>query len=157
MKIRSFCMMLLLLLAAANALAGEVREIELADGSIVAGEVLSLTDGVYTIRTRSLGTISVPEQDIRAIRQQGTVSSSPPAGAAADETQSLQMRMMNDQEIMSLIESLRNDPDFQKVLQDPDIMRAVNAGDVAALSANPRFLKLLQNATVQDIQRKVGQ
>lgn len=137
--------------------AGDVREIELTDGSIVTGEVLSLSNGVYTIRTGSLGTLTVHESALRSIRQHSASGTSPASGAHAADIRSLEKRMMNDQEVMSLIESLRNDPDFQRILQDPDIMRAVSLGDIAALTANPDFIKLLQKSTVQDIQRKVAQ
>jgi len=41
--------------------------IELADGSVVNGEVVSLRDGIYTIRTESLGTLMVDEARIRCI------------------------------------------------------------------------------------------
>ena len=33
---------------------------------------------------------------------------------------------MNDKEIMGMIQSLQNDPEFQKVLEDPEMMKAVN-------------------------------
>ena len=56
---------------------------------------------------------------------------------------------------MSLIQSLQSDPAFQKMLEDPEIMKAVNAGDVAALMARPDFMNLLNNATVREIQKKV--
>jgi hypothetical protein len=36
-------------------------------------------------------------------------------------------------------------------------MQAVRAGDVASLMSNPRFMKLLQNPTVQEIKKKVGE
>jgi hypothetical protein len=36
-------------------------------------------------------------------------------------------------------------------------MKAVNAGDIGALTANPEFMKLLQHSTVQDIKKKVGE
>jgi hypothetical protein len=68
---------------------------------------------------------------------------------------SLQDKMMNDGEIMDMIKSLQNDRDFQKILEDPEVMKAVNSGDIAALTANPGFMKLLDNKTVQDIQNKV--
>jgi len=35
-------------------------------------------------------------------------------------------------------------------------MNAVKSGDVAALMSNPRFLQLLSNPAVQDIQQKVS-
>jgi hypothetical protein len=34
-------------------------------------------------------------------------------------------------------------------------MKAVSAGDVPVLMANPKFLNLLNNRTVKDIQKKV--
>ena len=61
---------------------------------------------------------------------------------------------MSDQEIMALIQSLRNDREFKKMLEDPEVMKAVNAGDVAALMANPQFMKLLNNSSVREIERK---
>jgi leucyl aminopeptidase len=64
--------------------------------------------------------------------------------------------MMNDKEVMDKIHSLENDPEFQKILEDPEVMRAVNSGDVAALMANPQFLKLMNNRTVQEITNKVA-
>jgi len=72
------------------------------------------------------------------------------------QTQALQQKMMNDKEIMDKIRSLENDPEFQKILEDPEVMRAVNSGDVAALMANPQFLKLMNNRTVQEITNKVA-
>lgn len=133
--------------------AGEVREIELTDGSILSGEVLSLSNGVYTIRSEAMGTVTVKDSSVRAIRRKSAVSSPPQDHAR--EIQSLQKQMMSDQEVMSLIEGLKNDPSFQSVLQDPEIVKAVSAGDIGALMANPRFLELMNNSTVKNIQQKM--
>jgi len=40
------------------------------------------------------------------------------------ETGALQEKMLSDEEIMALIESLRHDPDFNKAHEDPEIMKA---------------------------------
>jgi hypothetical protein len=64
--------------------------------------------------------------------------------------------MQGDEEVMNKIRSLKDDPAFQKVLEDPELMNAVNSGDVAALMADPRFLQLMQNPTVLDIQKKMS-
>ena len=48
--------------------AGDLKEIELLDGSVIYGEILSLSDGVYTFESNSLGTIRIKEGRIRAIR-----------------------------------------------------------------------------------------
>ena len=140
-----------------NAHAGEVREIDLSDGSVINGEVLSLRNGIYTVRSDTLGIVKLEESKVRAIRPRSPASGSQPAqsGISSGQAQSLQQKMMSDQEIMGLIQSLKNDPEFQKILEDPEIMKAVNAGDVSALAANPKFMKLLNNATVQEIEKKV--
>lgn len=143
----------LLFFAPAPASAGEVREIVLKDGTVMVGEIVSLSNGVFTVRTESLGTIAIDETKVQTIRQQGD----PAASSDVNRTvQSLQERMVKDKEIMGLIESLRDDPGFQKALNDPAIMKAVNAGDVGALAANPEFMKLLQHSTVQNIKKKIG-
>lgn len=150
MRFRVLCFFLVLALSLPTAHAGEIREIELIDGSIITGEVQSLSSGVYTIKSNSLGTIKLEEAKIRAIR----AKSSDAVAGSAGEMKALQGKMMSNAEIMSLIQSLQSDPEFKKVLEDPEIMKAVNAGDVATLTANPKFLKLLDNATVQEIQKK---
>ncbi|MBP7528447.1 MAG: hypothetical protein KA801_11000 [Syntrophorhabdaceae bacterium] len=71
------------------------------------------------------------------------------------ETQALQQQMMGNQEIMNLILSMQNDPDVQKVLQDPEIMKAVSNGDINFLTANPGFMQLLDKKAVHDIGTKL--
>jgi len=150
------CFVVALSLVAGTARAGELREIELKDGSIITGEVVSMNNGIYTIKSDTLGTLKLEEFKVRVIRPR---SPSQGPGAAqintGSEVTSLQHKMMSDQEIMGLIQSLQNDPEFMKLLEDPEVMKAVSAGDVAALTANPRFMKLLGNPAVQEIQKKV--
>jgi hypothetical protein len=136
--------------------AGEIQEIELRDGSTISGEVLSLSNGIYTIKSDILGMVKLEESKIRSVK---TRSSSGSAGSASDgsgsEVRNLQDRMMSDQQIMGLIQSLQNNPDFKNILDDPEIMKAVSANDIAALMANPKFMKLLNDPTVQEIGKKV--
>jgi hypothetical protein len=151
-----FCLVVALSLIAGSARAGDVREIELKDGSIITGEVVSLSNGIYTIKSGTLGTLKVKESKVNVIRPK-----SPPRGPGAAQYNTsidatpLQHKLMSDQEIMGMILSLQNDPDFKKLLEDPEVMKAVSEGDVAALAANPKFLKLLNNPVVQEIQKKV--
>lgn len=151
---------LFLSLLCLTASAGDLREIELTDGSTISGEVLSLNNGIYTIKSDSLGTITIDETKVRAIRAKlsssgGGVGPASGGTASTGEVKSMQEKMLSDKEIMSLIHSLQNDPDFKKILEDPEIMKAVNEGDIATLAANPRFMKLLNNATVKEIEKKV--
>ncbi|HTP05067.1 MAG TPA: hypothetical protein VMM54_07925 [Nitrospirota bacterium] len=148
---------LILLTSAVTANAGEARVIELIDGSIIRGEVLSLTGGVYTIKSDSLGMIKLEESKISVIRAKsaGHGANKDVVSQSSDEIRSLQEKMMSDKEIMSMIQSLQDDPEFQKLLENPEVMKAVNSGDVAALMSNAQFMKLLNNSTLRDIQSKV--
>lgn len=138
--------------------AGEMKTIELTDGSVITGEVLSLSNGTYTIRTETMGTLSVPDSKVKAIRAKGAGgASSEPSAANTGEIQSLTTKMMSDQNIMSMIESLKDDPEFAAILEDKAIMNAIQNNDIAALTANPKFMKIMNNATVQNIQKKVAQ
>jgi hypothetical protein len=145
-------------LIAGTAYSGELKQIELTDGSVITGEVLSLANGIYTIRTASLGTVTVRDDRVRTIRSRGRAvptTPSPSTAPSSSDISSLEEEMMNDGEVMDMIQSLKNDPSFQKALEDPEIMKAVVSGDTAALLANPKFLEIMNNATVRDIQQKM--
>lgn len=142
---------LILLLATQNVWAGQAQVIELTDGSVITGEVVSLADGVYTIRSESLGTAKLDAAKIRAIR---SGSSSGAGSVSSDEVKALTDKMTGDSDIMAKILSLRDDPDFKRALEDPAIMKAVSEGNIAALTSNPQFMKLLNNATMKEIGEK---
>ncbi len=139
---------LILVMFAAAANASEMRDIELTDGSVITGEIISLSNGTYTVRTESLGTVKIRESGIRAIRERGS--------ASGDQEKSLKEKMVSDREIMGIIETLRNDPDFQAALRDPEIMKALQAGDISGLMANPKFMKLLDNKAIEQIKNKLS-
>jgi hypothetical protein len=143
---------LTLAVAATIAKAAETREIELTDGSVITGEVVSLSRGVYTVRSATLGTIKIEESKVRIIRSQGSTGN---AGDNGGQVKSLQDKMMSDSEIINMVRSLQNDPDVQRILRDPEIMKAVQAGDISALMANPQFMKLLNKQAVQEIKNKI--
>jgi hypothetical protein len=140
-----------------TATAGEFKEIELIDGSTIRGELVSFNNGVYQLRTSSLGMIEIEDSKVVMIRSsranpiRGDGQETAPTNSEIDR---LQRKMTRDEDIMLLILSLENDPDIQEVLGDPDIMKAVNSGDIAALSSNPKFMKLLENPKIKQIQKK---
>ena len=152
MRTTIICLFLVLTVFATGAFSGETREIELVDGSVIYGEVLSLSNGVYTLRTGGLGTVRIEEEKIRAIR-----SAKGSGRTTGQEIQALQQRMAADEEIINMVLSLQNDPDVRRVLTDPAVMEAVNSGDLNALMSNPEFMKLLEKPEIRDITRRVMQ
>ncbi len=156
MKLLVVCFWLVCLLTPGWAGAGELSEIELRDGSVIRAEVVSLEGDHYTLRSESLGTFSLERSKVKAIRNQAslgaTVGDSREAQAQAKEqVRALQERIISDKQMMGTILSLQNDPDFQEVMSDPEIMNAVAAGDMSALMSNPKLQKLLEKPQVQDI------
>jgi hypothetical protein len=79
------------------------------------------------------------------------------SGSVTSQVQELQQKMLADDQTMALILSLQNDPEMQALLNDPVLLEAVAAGDLTALTANPKFMKLLDNAKVKEIQKRVGE
>jgi len=137
-------------------------ELELIDGSVLSGEVISFREGVYTVRSPSLGIIEINESQIRVIRVKPSESArgktvGPTSTSLDKELKTLEESITSDQQIMQMIFSLQNDPDIQELLQDAGIMEAVSSGDISTLMSNPKFRKILENPDIQQIQRRVGQ
>ena len=135
--------------------AGELKEIVLTDGSTIVGELVSLTNGIYTIKTATLGELKVEDARVEIIRN----NSGRLEGAGNDSVQqeilAVQQKMIADESVIQLILALQNDPDFQDVLQDESIMKAISSGDFNALMSNPKIVKLMNNSSVQEIKRKL--
>ena len=162
MRFFSICVLCIFFLFVGHSYGGDIKRIELTDGSVILGEVLSSKGGVYTIRSETLGTIKIDESRIRVIHFKNSNERKEGKGlsdemASRMQLQQLRKSMTANPEIMNMILSLQNNPDFQAVLKDKAIMEAVNAGDIQALLSNPKFMKLLNSPVVQDIGRKVGQ
>jgi len=149
-----------LIAVSCNASAGQLSEIQLIDGGTILGEVISQSNGVYIVKSNSLGTVKINESQIRVIRltsgssrEKEIVNS--PGRSVSPQIESLQKSIMDNKEVMGLIMSLQNDPEMQALLKDPDIMAAVQSGDIAALMSNPKFMNLLNNTKIKEIQKKV--
>ena len=135
--------------------AGEVATIHLVDGSRIRGEVRSLKGGVYTIQGDALGTISIPQGKVRVVEYGATQT--PKTEPVIDDAtlNSVQSRLLSDPNILTAIQSLQNDPDVLAVMNDPEIQRAIEAGDYASLMNNAKIIRLMQNNAVKGITQQV--
>jgi hypothetical protein len=155
MKRAFFLGLLLLILSAVPALAGPTQRIELHDGSVIQGEVISFDGSVYTIRTASLGNITVAASRVRTIHMEGATEGKGSVLTERPEFRDLQQGILGSPEALNMILGLQDDPDVQAVLQDAELMKAVQAGDVERVLASPKFKRLLENPKVQDIGKRV--
>lgn len=73
-----------------------------------------------------------------------------------EQVSDLQERILNDQELMSLVMALSAEPEIQELMNDPAVLSAFNSGDFDSLAKNPRVMRLLENARVKEIQRRLG-
>jgi hypothetical protein len=74
-----------------------------------------------------------------------------------DPVEALQERMEARPDVADEIRGLQSDPQFQDVLSDPDIRKALESGDTAALLANPKINNLTNHPAVQDITKKLSE
>lgn len=125
----------------------EASTITLRDGSTISGEIVSLSDGVYTIRSATLGTLTVKQADVRTLTDQAAT----PMPAQLD---ALRERIATDPATMSAIAALADDPDVQAILGAPEVRAALQDGNLDALLSNPKIARLAADPRVRSITEK---
>jgi hypothetical protein len=91
-----------------------------------------------------------------------TVSSSQAAlpsdpAAVQSAMQKLRPSIMGDPDIIKKVFGLLFSPDFQVLINDPEVMKAVRSFDIKALMANPKFINAVNNPAVKEISQKIEQ
>jgi hypothetical protein len=146
----------------------EVSEIYLDDGSILRAEVVSLQDGVYTLRSASMGKFNLDASRVSRINSRQEGQSSDPADLSQAQQQpfgsqenfkakvdSAQAAIMKDPEAMQSAMAMASDPEFQKLLEDPEAVAALKKGDVATLMKKPQFQAIMNNPKMQGFADKM--
>ena len=137
--------------------AGVVSQIKLLDGSVIQAEIISFSNGVYKLRSESLGTISVAEDRVQSIRpNKSQIPGTPAQLETADppvgqKVQGLQQKLTSDPKTMEMLLDLRKDPSMIGVLNDKDLMRAIQQGNLSTVIKNPKIQKLMKSKTVGDV------
>jgi hypothetical protein len=126
-------------------------EMDLVDGTVISGKLVSFDNGVYTIDTTTLGTLKIDEANVISLRRKRSATETAPDMSIQSGIRSLQQKMIADKDIMQTITSLLHDPDFQEILQDEALMKEIFAGDLNTLKSNPKIQKLLNKSKVEEI------
>ena len=155
-------LMLIIILFGGQVIDAESTRIEMKDGSIVSGNVVSLDKGIYTVTTGSMGTIQIPSSQVSSIVNEGVRK--PEIGKEADriyhpkfegKVKSLQEQLAGDEELMKRMMSLMDDPEYMDILRDPDILDAIRTGDTEKLQANPKVNRLTNNPKLLEIYKRL--
>ena len=137
--------------------AADAATILLRDGSRIQGEVLTLSGGVYSIRSATLGTVTVPQADVQSISEADAPAAPAAAAAGAPSAQELQQRIASDPALMAEVNGLQNNPDVQSILNDPEIMNALRSGNLQVIMGNPKLARLASDPAVQSLIGKLAQ
>ena len=172
MHLRTFFTTLVLCVLPFCVYGGTLREVELLDGSIIRAEMLSMDGKMYRLRSDALGTIEVPEYQVKAIRSPGDPHVRPQTAeepnvesptsplatpAPTPPANDLQQALSQNPAAMNKIISLQNDPLMQQILGDENTMRAVQAGDLGALMNDPKVRALMNHPTIRELSGQYGQ
>lgn len=145
--------------------------VHLQDGTQIRGEIVSLKGGAYEIRSNSLGTLRVPQDQVRLVDYNPATTSAgsgteatlagaatlgggrtavrPASGAVVDPTAGLTNRLQADPDLMRRVLALAGEPAMQAVLADPTIQQAIAAGDYESLLNNPKMRRLLGHSEIR--------
>jgi len=162
MKNALFITVTLSLVIVAGAVFGEptVREILLKDGSVIRAEILSFEDGVYSLRSETMGELRLQDSAIETIRlpddgrrkMAGAESSGGPDNQTRQKNvKNLQSSMLSSPALLSMIFALQEDPDVQDILSDEEVMGLIMTGDMDNLEDNPQFIRLMENPKIRAI------
>lgn len=141
---------LIALSLARPAVAAEASTITLRDGSAITAEILSLNDGVYTVRSQTLGTVTLRQEDVRSV-------SSEAAAQAPSQLDAIEQRMTSDPETMSTISALQDSPEMKALLEDPEVLDALKSGNIQGLLSNPKLARLAADPRIQEITKKYAE
>lgn len=130
----------------------------LKDGTVIHGEVESMEGGIYTVKTESLGSVRVSAQEVRSI-DAGDAAAKRPAPEPSvqapvptqPDLQGIELGIMQDPQLLTMLLALQNDPNVLAVLEDPEIMAKVAAGDYTGLMTDPKIIALLDDDDVRAI------
>jgi hypothetical protein len=159
-RLSSAGLIVILLVAVLPAAVAE-QKIILGDGSEIRGEVVSMQNGVYTVRNSALGTVRIESQNIRSINTvgggdngSGEASISPTSPDAA-AIQSIKSSIVGNAGLMSNMMKLQQDPAMRAVLADEEVMRAVQNLDLQSLARNPKIKALMNSPEMKSITSQV--
>ena len=154
-----------------------LQVITLKDSSVIRAKVTELSSGFYVAKSPVLGEVKIPAGEVVSIREEGVsaqsegapatnstsqpdaASSQAPAPAGLESLRSaLSSKVQNlvsSHDGMNAVMNFANNPDMKAVLNDPQVMQAIQNGDYNALMTSPAMKRLLDNPQTQSLIQSV--
>jgi hypothetical protein len=150
----------LLFLGPLPAYAQSEKVITLSDGSVIKGEVKSLVDGKYLVKSPSLGIIHIPEEDIQSISNpqlipQNAQGISANPSALRLQTKGLERKLLSDPEILMDIQSIATDEEVLKMIADKNFLDAVMSMDEQRIMNNKTVQEFADNPRIRALMEKI--
>ena len=171
---------LLFCLAVLPQASAEVKKITLKDGSMIRGEVVSMSNGLYTVKTENMGEVLLSESNIVSVvneslanaqqalqnqaqaLQQPAAAASAPAGnnSFANQVNAMQGQIMANPQSMEAIQAMASDPEISAMMADPQFLQeltaAMSGNNPEAIANNPKVKQLMNNPKMQALIQQMG-
>ena len=143
-----------------------MKVIKLKDGSVLKGNVLQLSDGVYTFETSNLGEVDIEESDILSITSSELSGSSSGGSITTSDVQKRELQkqvqqikgtILADEEILTEIQNMVEDESIKTLLSDPQLLKDVMSFDQQKIEQNTNVQELMDNPKMQELMDKIQQ
>lgn len=157
---------LFLMSIATSSYSGQQNKIYLNDGSVINGEVISFSNGVYTVNNATFGQIKIDALKIakiestslpnQAISSTQNLTTNPKASVSVkSEIEKYKAAVSNNPEVAAMVTEIATDPYFQELLKDQSVIDAAGKGDLDALTKNEKFMKIANSPKMKGIAEKI--
>ena len=157
-----FVLVFLFLSAATFTFADQIEQvITLKDGSQIKGELSGVENGVYTVKTPSMGDVHVSAGNVASIANSKTPMAAPPVTPVAapnmdQQIMAQQQKLMANPQAMADVQQIAQDPEIVQLLSDPALVQAVTSHDLQAIQNNPKIKELVNNPKMQALLKKLA-
>ena len=154
----------------------DLQVITLKDNSVVRAQVTEMSGGFYFAKSPALGDMKIPTGEVVSIHNEATAaqsadaSSIPPKSETADAQaspgatglesirsalSSKVQDLVSTHEGMNAVMDFSRNPDVKAVMNDPQVMKAIQAGDYKALMQSPAMKTLFDNPQTKSLIQSV--
>ncbi len=121
----------------------DTQIITLKDKSVIRGQVTELTGGSYHVTSPLLGEMQIPTASVLSIQPAPPVSAD--IASLKSTLSSKVQNLVSTKEGMNAVAAFSGNKDLKAVMNDPQVMQAIQNGDYQTLMKSPAMKTLLDN------------